>query len=156
MKIINQKIYSDFKKGITSIFRENLLFGFLCGGIAKGLSTNKSDIDMFICLKKNIKNKEKKEFLDWYKKMHYNYGYKCDEKFPGEIMTIDVLNKTLTKTKHSLKNKNILDIDDANKPYGGFGYKANFISYGNIFYHRPILISKEIYLWLKMMNNDEG
>lgn len=49
-----------------------------------------------------------------------------------------------------LKEKNILDVEEGNKPYGGYGPKANFVHYSGKFYYRPILISKEIYLWQKL------
>jgi len=41
------------------------------------------------------------------------------------------------------------DIERGNNPYGGYGPKANFISYEGVNYHRPLLISREICMHLE-------
>jgi acyl-CoA reductase-like NAD-dependent aldehyde dehydrogenase len=52
------------------------------------------------------------------------------------------------KNSTILINQNILDVEKGNEAYGGYGPKANFVQYGNKYFHsRPVLISKEIYLW---------
>lgn len=53
-----------------------------------------------------------------------------------------------------LKNKNILDVEEGNKPYGGYGPKANFISFNRYYIHRPILISKEIYEYQRLKSKN--
>lgn len=47
-----------------------------------------------------------------------------------------------------IKNKIVNDIEKGNKAYGEYGKCANFISYDNNFFYRPILISKEIHKYL--------
>jgi len=53
-----------------------------------------------------------------------------------------------------LNNKIVLDIDDGNSAYGGYGSKVNFISFNNEIFHRPILISKEIKYYLKKQSHE--
>lgn len=64
----------------------------------------------------------------------------------------------LPKSVIILKNKNILDIENGNEAYGGFGKKANFVRYktssGIIYKYRPILISREIHDWLLFLKNN--
>lgn len=48
-----------------------------------------------------------------------------------------------------LKNKILLEFEEGNKEYGGYGKKANFICFENKSVSKPILISKEIHNWLK-------
>lgn len=48
-----------------------------------------------------------------------------------------------------LHNQVTNDIESGNNPYGGYGQKANFISYEGVDYHRPLLISREICIYLK-------
>lgn len=48
-----------------------------------------------------------------------------------------------------LSNQVINDVEHGNEPYGGYGSKANFVSYQKTSYHRPLLISREISNYLK-------
>lgn len=89
-----QEIIKDFKNNLSNIFAGEIVFAFLCGSLAKNTISENSDIDMFICL--DEKKKERvKDFLSWYKRIHKRYGLKPDHKFPGEIMTLKTLDKTL-------------------------------------------------------------
>jgi len=45
------------------------------------------------------------------------------------------------------------DVERGNNPYGGYGPKANFVSYHGIYHYRPILISKEICEYLHEINS---
>jgi len=54
-----------------------------------------------------------------------------------------------------IKNKIVNDVEEGNKAYGGYGKCANFISYGNKFFHRPILISKEIHGYLSYLKTKD-
>ncbi len=49
-----------------------------------------------------------------------------------------------------LKNKIVMDIERGNLSYGGYGKKAQFVSYKGVRKIRPILISKEILQWKKI------
>ena len=48
-----------------------------------------------------------------------------------------------------LKNQIINDVEQGNEPYGGYGPKANYVSYDGISYSRPLLISHEIHNFIK-------
>jgi len=66
--------------------------------------------------------------------------------------------KYVNKIKNSiiLKNLNVLDVEEGNKAYGGYGEKANFICYNDNFSYRPILIPKEIQKHLFRQNRNAG
>lgn len=104
-----QEITKDFKNNLSKIFANEIVFAFLCGSLAKNAISENSDIDIFICLNKK-ERKKIKDFLSWYKQIHKKYGLKPDHKFPGEIMTLDVLDKAL---KNVLKSSPQLAANNA-------------------------------------------
>ncbi|MBU2578309.1 MAG: nucleotidyltransferase domain-containing protein [Patescibacteria group bacterium] len=95
-----QKIINSFEKDLPKIFANEIVFAFLCGSLAKNTISENSDIDMFICL--NKKDNEKiKIFLSWYKSIHKKYGLKPDHRFPGEVMDLKILDKSLKNLSKS-------------------------------------------------------
>ncbi len=68
-----------------------------------------------------------------------NAMYACI--FGDSDQEVDIPNSVI------LRGLTLLDFAAGNYPYGGFGYKANFISYKDKLVARPILISKEIRSW---------
>ncbi len=104
-----QEITNSFKNNLPKIFANEIVFAFLCGSLAKNTISENSDIDMFICLNKKVKEKVK-DFLSWYKHIHKKYGLKPDHKFPGEVMTLDDLDKAL---KNVLKSSPQIDANNA-------------------------------------------
>lgn len=89
-------IRKEFKKNVSHIFKNNLVFGFICGSFARERSHVINDLDFFICVKKNNINNNYK-FKKWYYKIHKKYGLKPDKIFPGELMSINILLRKLEK-----------------------------------------------------------
>ncbi len=108
-KQIESHIEKDFIEGVQDIFRGNLAFGFLCGGIAKGYWDQNHDIDMFICIKRPINHDEAVRYLEWYNNLHQRHGFPPDEDYPGEIIEQDTLISTLERL-YILKLK--LEVDE--------------------------------------------
>lgn len=94
-RLIEGKIKKDFLSGIKRLFEENLAFGFIGGGFAKGYWDKNHDIDMFICIKKEIDHKKAKAYLEWYFDLHKKHGFPPDKDYPGEIIKLDDLLKAL-------------------------------------------------------------
>jgi hypothetical protein len=99
---IEEKIRKDFEDGVCKIFGDNLAFGFICGGFAKGFWDNNHDIDTFICVKKSISKETANEYLEWYYNLHKKHNFPPDDDYPGEIVELDVLQEKL-KLLHLLK-----------------------------------------------------
>lgn len=93
-EIIN-KILREVKIGLTDIFGTDLIFGFVCGGFSKGYADKNHDVDVFACLKRKISRKSEERYLRWYFGLHERYGLKPDYNYPGEIMTLKKLIRTL-------------------------------------------------------------
>jgi len=101
-KETEEKIRRDFMNGVCKIFGDNLAFGFICGGFAKGFWDNDHDIDTFICVKKPINKETAKAYLEWYYNLHRKHNFPPDDDYPGEIVELDVLQKKL-KLLYTLK-----------------------------------------------------
>lgn len=102
MTVINRKaielgIERDFIAGMRDIFRENLSFGFICGGFAKGYWDRKHDIDVFICVNDldSVRKRQASEYILWYYDVHNKYGFPPDDAYPGEIVEKNDLIRTL-------------------------------------------------------------
>lgn len=110
-KETEEKIKKDFMYGVCKIFGDNLAFGFICGGFAKGFWDNNHDIDTFVCVKKPIGEETAKTYLEWYYDLHKKYNFPPDDDYPGEIIELDTL-KTKLKLLHTLKLElKVNDID---------------------------------------------
>lgn len=88
-------IILESKEKLQMIFGENLLFGFICGGIANGYATYDHDIDYFICVKSPISKETYTDYLKWYFDIHKRYNLSADVDYPGEIVTYDQLMSTI-------------------------------------------------------------
>lgn len=110
-KETEEKIRKDFMNGACKIFGNNLAFGFICGGFAKGFWDNNHDIDIFICVRKPISKETAKKYLKWYYHLHKKHHFPPDDDYPGEIVELDVLQKKL-KLLHALKlTLKVIDIN---------------------------------------------
>lgn len=110
-KETEEKIRKDFMDGVCKIFGDNLAFGFICGGFAKGFWDNNHDIDTFICVKKPINKEIARTYLKWYYSLHKKHNFPPDYDYPGEIVEFDVLRKKL-KLLHALKLElKVTDLD---------------------------------------------
>lgn len=108
---IEEKIRKDFEDGVYKIFGDNLAFGFICGGFAKGFWDNNHDIDIFICVKKPISKETANEYLEWYYNLHKKHNFPPDDDYPGEIVELDTLQAKL-ELLHTLKLE--LEVTDIN------------------------------------------
>jgi len=99
-KEIIDDIVFNFSNVVPNIFRESLLFCFICGGFAKGYATNQHDIDMFICVKEVPEKEFMDDFLNWYFSIHKKWGLPPDCKYPGEIVVIKTLEEKINFLSH--------------------------------------------------------
>lgn len=89
------------------------MFAFLCGSLARKELNEKSDFDMFVCVKR-YDEKAYVKFREWYFDVHSKRGYTADKEFPGEVMEIDKLQKCLNicyleQPKFHIKNPILYD-----------------------------------------------
>ncbi|WP_073786007.1 aldehyde dehydrogenase family protein [Streptomyces uncialis] len=52
--------------------------------------------------------------------------------------------KVLSKRHHTCVNHTLLDAEDGNRPFGGFGMRANYLSYGGERHAEPLLTSQAV------------
>jgi len=97
-KII-EEILAEVKIKLSTIFKDEMLFGFVCGGFSKGYADENHDVDIFVCLKNELPKKIEEEYLQWYFDLHKKYGIKPDYDYPGEIVTYNRLMNTLNILK---------------------------------------------------------
>ena len=88
---IVEEIQCEFVKNVTRIFRENLAFAFIFGGFGKGYATTAHDVDMFVCLFTEASKECISEFRDWYFALHAKYRFPPDYKYPGEVVTLQMI-----------------------------------------------------------------
>lgn len=101
-KLTEERINNDFITGVKELFGDNLAFGFICGGFAKGYWNENHDIDTFICVKKPISKEVAIKYLKWYSDLHEKHNFPPDLDYPGEIVELDILQERL-KLLHALK-----------------------------------------------------
>jgi aldehyde dehydrogenase (NAD+) len=88
------RICEEVKEGMARFFGSNLVFGFVFGSVAKGLATNKSDIDTAIVLE--CENKEDTaRYLEWLHRYQLEMGMTPDRGYPSEILTRKSLDECL-------------------------------------------------------------
>lgn len=149
---MNKIILPSFKNIIKEIFKDELIFAFICGGVAKNRANKNSDIDIFICVKNKEKRNMRSEFLKFYKQLHKVNCLKCDNLFPGEIMGLDNLDRKIKLVKKvkptlTIKNKKIYD----GIVWAGMlsGNHINFIGDKKEFLKRKHIANKIIDKWKK-------
>lgn len=104
---------------------------------------------------------ETQNFLELFSPVFYVSSYAHDDeldlffqkdRYLDYAMYVSVFGETdyESKIRNSviLKNRSILDVEEGNKPYGGYGPKANYIISRGKTHVRPLLISREIAAWL--------
>lgn len=97
-KII-EEILAEVEEKLETIFKDNMLFGFVCGGFSKGYADENHDVDTFICLENEPTKETEEEYLKWYFDLHKRYRVKPDYDYPGVIITRSKLIKTLNILK---------------------------------------------------------
>ncbi len=106
---IVEEILIEVEAKLSEIFKDNMLFSFVCGGFAKGYADENHDVDTFICLKDEPSKETEDEYLKWYFDLHKRYKVKPDYNYPGVLITYDKLIETLNILKTL---KLTLKIDD--------------------------------------------
>ncbi len=105
---IKKQIQAEFEGLMENVFGEVLVFGFICGSFAKDTTTDKSDLDIFVCINKDTE-KYKTRFTQWYMDVHKKYRFTPDLNYPGELMTKRRLNRALEKTLNAKPRKTVND-----------------------------------------------
>ena len=84
------EIVRRFAKEVPPIFGDNLVFGFVCGSVARGVTVYDDDIDTLIVLKK-IDYDQIHRFRTWIFDLHDTFSMKIDKDFPYELFTLETL-----------------------------------------------------------------
>lgn len=76
-------------------------------------------------------------------------GYFQENRYFDNAMYVslfgDVPDSVNIDRRSIIRNKNILDIEQGNSPFGGYGKKSNFVWDGSRPEARPFLVSEELY-----------
>lgn len=89
------RLEKTFEDGVSKIFQDNLAIAFVFGSVAKGREKKSSDIDMFICTVEEPSVKQKEDFINFYMKLHKEYGFVPDMEYPGEVVSMEFLHKNI-------------------------------------------------------------
>ncbi|NGX35466.1 MAG: 2-aminomuconic 6-semialdehyde dehydrogenase [Candidatus Anoxychlamydiales bacterium] len=146
---LNKSIALSLKTLAYDTFGEILLFGFIFGSLAKGNAdysvSSKSDIDSFICLKKEDEEKIK-IFNSKLKKLHKELYFIPDEIYTSEILTLSKIEHLITN-EYNPNLDSLLDHDDvfwiqilSGKKMGVFGDKKLL----SILTQQAIVVRKKI------------
>lgn len=88
------ELVQEFQKTVRSLFREEVIFSFICGSLARGESGKSSDIDIFIAVN-SLNNDSLDQFRKWYIDFHSRFGFVADREYPGEVVLINDLDNAL-------------------------------------------------------------
>ncbi len=99
-KNIIDEILAETKSTLEAIFKNEMLFGFVCGGFSKGYADENHDVDIFVCLNNDPAREIERRYLKWYFDLHKRYRLKPDYDYPGEIVTYNKLVKSLEMLKN--------------------------------------------------------
>jgi predicted nucleotidyltransferase len=100
-----------FNGQVIDIFgSQNIVCAFIGGSFAAGRATPKSDIDVFICLRKAADKKQKLQFAKLYYDLHAELKLFPDSDYPGEVMSIKRLKSALTRASDFLPASRLRDL----------------------------------------------
>lgn len=103
----------DIRKRLFNIFKNKIIFSFICGS---HVETNAFDNDIdILCCVNSFNKKEELQFRETYFSFHKEVGAKPDIYFPGELMTLKMLEGVIELAK---KSKPIIKVKDK-KIYDG-------------------------------------
>ena len=91
---IIKAILGRFRYDVPAIFQEDLAFGCIVGGFAKGYAVSDQDIDMFVCLHKYDEQKVE-AFMDFYYNIHKEFHLVPDTENPGVVTTLGYLSQKI-------------------------------------------------------------
>lgn len=89
------RICAEVQEGAARIFDKNLVFGFVCGGVAKGYADDSHDIDVVVCTDYPMDEETTGRYYDWYFNLHERYTLPPDYDYPGEVVTYQQFADTL-------------------------------------------------------------
>jgi len=103
------RICEEVKEAIARSFGSNVVFGFVCGSVAQGRATHRSDIDTMIVLE--CENKEEiARYLEWLHQYHLEMDMTPDQIYPAEIVTRKVLDESLADLDNVTMNLQKTDL----------------------------------------------
>src|SRR3989344_3964325 len=103
----------DIRKRLLNIFKNKIIFSFICGSYVE-TNTFYNDIDILCCVN-SFNKREELQFRETYFSCHKEAGAKPDIYFPGELMTLKMLEEVIELAK---KSKPIIKVKDK-KIYDG-------------------------------------
>jgi hypothetical protein len=91
----------EFRRVAPELFGDDLVFGFLCGGFAKGYATESHDADFFVCVRA-LPSGAFERYRRWYVDLHHRRGIAPDERDPGEVVLLSSLEEKIgwVSTRH--------------------------------------------------------
>lgn len=89
------RICAEVQEGVARIFGDNLVFGFVCGGVAKGYADTSHDIDLVVCTNSPADEATMNSYYDWYFDLHQRHNLPPDYDYPGEVITCQQFTDTL-------------------------------------------------------------
>ena len=94
----------EFKAIAHEVFGDHLTFAFVFGSVAKNQQvfsfSKRSDLDTFICLKDDVPQEKKDEYIRRIVALQKLRGFAFDPKYPAEIVTFDKLKETFSNLSH--------------------------------------------------------
>lgn len=139
---VARKLFDQYKNNIQ------------CGGIIN----YKSNI-IYPTIIVNTLDKDTLNFTEFFSPIFYILTYKntkeldlCfqNKNYLEYAMYVSIFGKIdyINNIKNTviLRGKTVNDVERNYRPYGGYGTKSGFVYFNNKYFHRPILISKEISL----------
>ncbi len=118
-------VRSRFRKLVKNCFEGIYEYCFQSGSVAYGGGTlGKSDIDLIVVFKNNIYTLSKKElikriesFIDGYLELHKQTGFFPDLVFPGEFITVIMINDSIKGRGFQLDSNGSLYLPKASTQY---------------------------------------
>lgn len=112
MRLEPHELARRFRDAAARAFPGRLRFGFICGSVAAGSGTARSDIDMLICLKRRDRRSER-SFLRWYFAIHRRAGMTPDRRWKFECVGSPALARALDHLRTAAVPAGIWDASSA-------------------------------------------
>lgn len=103
----------EFKRLIELVFKNYLVYAFINGRAALYLIGKDMDIDICVVLDDKIIKKQEefrkmwKKFVIGYRDIHIKYGFKSDNSFPGDFLTVSQTYDVVSGRGFTAKNEQI-------------------------------------------------
>ena len=133
------ELNSDIQE-LTRVFGDDFSFGLVCGSLAYGAVSEQSDIDLLFVLKADNADlnliERRRRFTQQYYDIHRRHGFNSDSFFPGEVISISMLEDSLH--------------------YRGFEVRQDRLHLTPVLKESDWSIEKEYCCWLSMMAFNNG